>query len=140
MKNFYKIAIGFILLVLIVGVVSAVDTDDFKYPDSFKKTSGSGGYINNQGQGMIVFDYNESKEVFFTNHTNYVFKEFGNNKYVFFDGTSGLSGFFEVIEFNGEKVIVVSSVLSDKIDENTGVALLNLKEFNRLNNVEAISV
>lgn len=140
MKSYYKIAIGFILLVLLVGVVSAVNADDFKYPDSFKKSTGTDGYINDQGQGMIVFNYEDSKAMFLTEHDKYAFNYYGNNTYVFADATSGLAGFFEVVEFNGEKVIVISSILSENVDKHGVAAYDNLMEFNRLNDVEPISV
>ena len=140
MKSFYKVIIGFIILMLFMGVVSAVDADDFKYPDSFKKSEGTDGYINTQGQGMIIFDYEKSKEMFLTEHSNYAFDYYKNDVYVFSDATSGLAGFFEVVEFNGEKVIVISSILSENVDKHGVAAYDNLMEFNRLNDVEPISV
>ena len=124
-----------------MGFAASANVHDFKYPNSFEKIDDSDGYINDMGQGMIVYEYDDaSKLLFLTNHDNYAFEYYEDNYYAFVDGENDLAGLLEVVEYKGDKYIVLSTILYDKIDSESGYIIQNLEEFNQLNNVKPLTI
>ena len=139
--KFNKICIVLILLIFTMGFVASADVDDFKYPNTFEKIDDGEGYINDMGQGMIVYEYDDaSKALFLTNHDKYGFEFYESNYYAFVDQDTDLCGLLEVVEYKGDKYIVISTVLYDDLDSQSGYIQENLEEFNELNHVQAMSI
>ena len=112
MSFFNKICVVLILLVFTMGFVTATDVHDFKYPNTFEKVEDGDGYVNDMAQGLIVFEYDDaSKELFLTNHDQYAFDYFEDNYYSFADSEMDIGGLFEVIDYKGDKYLVVSMIL-----------------------------
>ena len=72
MKFFNKICIVLILLIFTMSFVSSTNVPDFKCPNTFEKTE-DGSYINDMGQGIVVYEYDDSSiSLFLSNHGQYV--------------------------------------------------------------------
>ncbi|MBQ2665594.1 hypothetical protein [Methanobrevibacter sp.] len=139
--RFNKICIVLILLIFTMGFVSSANVHDFKYPNTFEKMEDGNGYINEMGQGMIVYEYDDaSKALFLTNHDNYGFEYYEGNYYAFVDRDTDLCGLLEVVEYKGDKYIVLSTILYDNLESESGYIQENLEEFNELNHVQAINI
>ncbi|AMD17369.1 hypothetical protein TL18_04645 [Methanobrevibacter sp. YE315] len=141
MKFINKICIVLIILIFTMGFVASANVHDFKYPDNFKKMDDGDGYINDMGQGMIVYEYDEaSKQLFLTNHGLYAFEYYENNYYVFSDNENNLCGLLEVVDYKGDKYIVISTILIDNLESESGYIQDNLEDFNKLNNVKPLTI
>lgn len=141
MKFLKKILIVLILLIFTMSFVSAANVHDFKYPNTFKKTDDGNGYMNDLGQGMIVYEYDEgSKEMFLTNHDQYACEKYEYNYYAFVDNENNLGGLLEVVDYKGDEYIVISTILLDNLDSESGYIQQNLEEFNELNHVQAKNI
>lgn len=140
MKFFNKICIVLILLIFTMSFVSSTNVPDFKCPNTFEKTE-DGSYINDMGQGIVVYEYDDSSiSLFLSNHGQYVVEYYENNYYVFVDNENNMSGLLEVVDYNGDKYIVISTILLDNFESESGYVQGNLEEFNKLNNVEPLTV
>jgi len=51
-----------------------------------------------------------------------------------------MGGLLEVVDYNGDKYIVISTILLDNFESESGYVQGNLEEFNKLNNVEPLTV
>ncbi len=141
MKYFNKIAIVLILLIFTMSFVASANVHDFKYPNTFKKMDDGDGYINDLGQGMLVYEYDDSsKALFLSNHDQYAFEYYENNYYAFADGENNLGGLLEVVSYKGDKYIVISTILMDNLESESGYIQDNLEEFNKLNKVEPLTI
>lgn len=141
MKPFGKLGIILILLIFTMGFVASANVHDFEYPNTFEKTDDGDGYINDMGQGMIVFEYNDdSKQFFLTNHDQYGFEYYEDNYYAFVDNENNMGGLFELVEYKGDKYLVFSTILLDNLESESGYIQENLEEFNELNNVEPLTI
>ena len=140
MKYFNKMFIVLILLIFTIGFVSATDVPDFKCPNTFEKTE-DGSYINDMGQGIVVYKYDDSsKSLFLSNHDQYGVEYYENNYYVFVDNENNLGGLLEVVDYNSNKYIVISTILLDNFESESGYVQENLEEFNKLNDVDPLTV
>lgn len=140
MKYFNKMCIVLILLIFTMGFVSATDVPDFKCPNTFEETE-DGSYINDMGQGIVVYKYDDSsKSLFLSNHDQYGVEYYENNYYVFVDNENNMGGLLEVVDYNNVKYIVISTILLDNFESESGYVQENLEEFNNLNNVDALTV
>jgi len=130
MKFFNKICIVLILLIFTMSFVSSTNVPDFKCPNTFEKTE-DGSYINDMGQGIVVYEYDDSSiSLFLSNHGHYAFVDNENN----------MGGLLEVVDYNGDKYIVISTILLDNFESESGYVQGNLEEFNKLNNVEPLTI
>ena len=141
MKIYNKLGFVLILLIFTMGFVASANVHDFKYPNTFEKTDDGDGYINDMGQGMIVYEYDDaSKALFLTNHDQYACEYYENNYYAFADGENNMGGLLELVEYKGDKYIVISTILLDNLESESGYIQDNLEEFNKLNNVEPLTI
>lgn len=141
MKLLNKIGILFLLLIFAMGFVASANVHDFKYPNTFEKMENADGYVNEMGQGMVVYEYDDaSKALFLTNHDQYGCEYYENNYYVFADNENNMGGLLEVVDYKGEKYIVISTILMDNLESESGYIQENLEEFNKLNNVEPLTI
>ena len=100
-----------------------------------------GSYINDMGQGIVVYEYDDSSiSLFLSNHGQYVVEYYENNYYAFVDNENNMGGLLEVVDYNGDKYIVISTILLDNFESESGYVQGNLEEFNKLNNVEPLTV
>ena len=141
MKMFNKIVVALIILIFAMSFVASANVDDFKYPNTFQKADGDSGYINDMGHGMIVYEYDDSsRALFLTNHDQYAYEFFENNYYAFADTENNMGGLLEVVENRNDKYIVISTILLDKMESDSGYVQQNLEEFNKLNNVKPSAI
>ena len=63
-----------------------------------------------------------------------------NNYYAFADGENNMGGLLELVEYKGDKYIVISTILLDNLESESGYIQDNLEEFNKLNNVEPLTI
>ncbi len=141
MKMFNKIVVALIILIFAMSFVASANVDDFKYPNTFQKADGDSGYINDMGHGMIVYEYDDSsRALFLTNHDQYAYEFFENNYYAFADTENNMGGLLEVVEYRNVKYIVISTILLDKMESDSGYVQQNLEEFNKLNNVKPSAI
>ena len=141
MKMFNKIVVALIILIFSMSFVASANVDDFKYPNTFQKADGDSGYINDMGHGMIVYEYDDSsRALFLTNHDQYAYEFFENNYYAFADTENNMGGLLEVVEYRNVKYIVISTILLDKMESDSGYVQQNLEEFNKLNNVKPSAI
>ena len=141
MKMFNKIVVALIILIFAMSFVASANVDDFKYPNTFQKADGDSGYINDMGHGMIVYEYDDSsRALFLTNHDQYAYEFFENNYYAFADTDNNMGGLLEVVEYRNVKYIVISTILLDKMESDSGYVQQNLEEFNKLNNVKPSAI
>ena len=141
MKMFNNIVVALIILIFAMSFVASANVDDFKYPNTFQKADGDSGYINDMGHGMIVYEYDDSsRALFLTNHDQYAYEFFENNYYAFADTENNMGGLLEVVEYRNVKYIVISTILLDKMESDSGYVQQNLEEFNKLNNVKPSAI
>ncbi|WP_220607730.1 hypothetical protein [Methanobrevibacter oralis] len=136
MKILNKIEFVLILLIFTMGFVTSANVHDFKYPNTFEKTDDGDVYINDMGQGMIVYEYDDvSKALFLTNHDQYVCEYYEDNYYAFADDENNMGGLLELVEYKGDKYIVISTILLGNLESESGYIQDNIEEFNKLNNL-----
>lgn len=141
MRFLNKVFIALVILVFAIGFVASANVDDFKYPNTFQKIDDGEGYINDMGQGMIVYEYDDaSKQMFLTNHDQYGCEYYESNYYAFADNENGMGGLIEVVEYKGDQYIVISTILMENLDSDSGYIQQNLEEFNELNHVQAMNI
>ena len=85
---------------------------------------------------MMILQY----PFFLSNHGQYVVEYYENNYYAFVDNENNMGGLLEVVDYNGDKYIVISTILLDNFESESGYVQGNLEEFNKLNNVEPLTV
>lgn len=51
-----------------------------------------------------------------------------------------MGGLLEVVEYKNVKYIVISTILLDKMESDSGYVQQNLEEFNKLNDVKPITI
>ena len=137
-----KIIIALAVLILAIGVVSAVNINDFKFPDGFYPTQTvDNSYMDTGGHAYIIYDLNSSTQHYFlTNRTGYALEHYKDNIYFFADVESKLVGTIEVGTHNGNKYIILSAVPESMLDSESVNAYNYLIEFNQLNNINTVPI
>lgn len=141
---FKKIIIFLILIFMMVGAVSAIDSTSFTVPNDFNDV-GDGVYVmydslKQPSQILSVIEHREhDADDYITNDTenNYTVFEGENNTYNFVDGSMNEKGTFELVEVDGVKFIVdfAKRGIGDKNDFSE--TFNNIMEFNKLNNLNS---
>ena len=143
-----KILLGIGLLFLVIGTVSAFEIKDLKVLNDYSKFDGNGysNYTTNSHRYFCVeklVDLDDSvKQEWFTNNTTLKYKcnPVGDNIYYFEDETFNLYGYQEVVNSDGNYYMVSINQDSKLSPGETELYLKDLKEFNKLNNLEPVSV
>ena len=148
MKNILKIVIGISILFLVIGYAAAV------YPDSIKPledytdfdANGYSNYTTNSNRYFLVeqitsFD-DDFKDEWFENHTDWKFTviPMGDNIFYAEDDNFEFYGYQEVVEIDGNNYMVSINQNSHLSPGEKNIYLEDLKEFNKLNNLEPIAV
>lgn len=142
-----KTIILLLLLFLTIGIVSAVNPDDFKLPNGFELVEfdfnhdHSEGFMNSQGEGIIIYDYtDDDKDILFEESDTYVLDPYENNIYTFADAETELCGYIECIEHNGHKYAIQTTCSIEDMEEHGTNIRDNILEFNEINNFKPIPI
>lgn len=142
MKNITKIIIGITIIFLCIGVASAANLNQiFKAPSDLEPM-GDSGFVDKQGHNIMINEYNdENKQTWFENDTDsmYFVEPYSGNPNIYIGVEETDHYYLEVVEKDGNKYIVGSWTPKDSDSDFKKIAE-NLKEFNKLNNVEPVEV
>ena len=143
-----KIIIGICLLFLLIGSVTAFEINNLKPIDDYSSFDGNGqsNYTTNQHRYFLVekiygFD-DEFKTEWFENHSDLDFKTnpVGENIFYVEDNTFNFYGYQEVIEVDGDYYKVNIYQDSKLSPSEMNEFLSDLKDFNKLNNLDPIAI
>ena len=140
-----KILIGICIMLIFIGAVYAATPNDFKAPSNLKPI-GTNAFVDGNGHNIDFCSYEDNKGIWFENDTGYIVGPYSKNATFFAyvdesdvdpDGIEGV-GVLEVVEVNGEKLIINSWTPNDNegIDDTYNALL----EFNKLNNLKPLDV
>lgn len=132
---FKKIALTLIVLILAVGVVSAIDMEDMKVPDGFEKSSSN--CFEKDKYELNLVPYSDSdKELTFENDDGYTVSKYSSNIYKYTDKLVKNVGAIEVVEIDGNKYLI-ECVKKDTTSVDS-LVYDYLTEFNSLNDLTPI--
>ena len=144
----YKIIIGITLLFLLLGSAAAFEINNLKTLDGYNTWDNNGysNYTTNSNRYFIVekitdFD-DDFKNEWFTNHpeNKYTAEHVEDNIYRMADETFNLYGYQEVVEIDGTNYMVSINQNSKLSPGEESDFLDDLKEFNKLNNLEPLEI
>lgn len=148
MKKIIKILIGVSILFLLLGSAAAFEINSLKtLPDyTAWDANGFSNYTTNSDRYFCVekigtFD-DDFKDEWFNNHPEYEYttESIGDNIHKFADNNFKFYGYQEVVEDGGD-YYMVSINQNSKMSPSEETGFLNdLKEFNKLNNLEPIEI
>lgn len=128
-----KILILTIFLFLSIGVVCAVDLDDFKLTDGFDKESTNLATDDDFNLAVASYDKDLDYDMLFKDDGDYRVTVGEISKYV--DKTVNQAGVLEIVKVNDEDVLIeIYSEDVSKLDD----CYDKLVEFNELNDLEPI--
>lgn len=128
-----------ILFLLICAVSADVTVDDFKAPYPLSPV-GNHGFADGKGHNINFYEYDDdSHKLWFENDTDYVVQKYETNDsfYIYADDENDC-GILEVVEVNGEKLIVNSWTPNGPNEAKE--ILDNLLFFNERNNLKPIII
>lgn len=143
-----KIGLVLVLLLLSMSIVSAFEINSLKTLDDYTKwdNNGQSNYTTNNHRYFLVekigtFD-DDFKDEWFNNHSEYKYtvKPVGDNIFMMSDDTFEFYGYQEVIEVDGDYYMVSINQDSKLSPSEQKEFLDNLKEFNKLNNLNPIEI
>ena len=130
-----KIVLTLTVLILAVGIVSAVDMTDMKVPNGFEKYSSN--CFEKDDFELNLAPYSDSdKGLIFEDDEDYTVSEYSSNIYKYTDKLVKNVGAVEVVEIDGDKYLV-ECVKKDTTTEDSSVYDY-LTEFNSLNDLTPI--
>lgn len=132
---FKKITLTMIVLILAVGFVSAMDIEDMKVPDGFKKSSSNCFEKGDYELNLAPYS-NSDKGLVFEDDDDYSVSEYSSNIYKYTDKLVKNAGAVEVVELDGSKYLV-ECVKKDTASEDSSIYSY-LTEFNSLNDLTPI--
>lgn len=130
-----KIALTLTVLILAVGIVSAVDMTDMKVPDGFEKYS-SNCFEKDDFELNLVSYSDSDKGLIFEDDEDYTVSEYSSNIYKYTDKLVKNVGAVELVEIDGDKYLV-ECVKKDTTTEDSSVYDY-ITEFNSLNDLTPI--
>jgi len=148
MKLKTKIIIGISILFLLLGSAAAFEIQELKPLTDYTTfdVNGYSNYTTNSNRYFLVEKISELdddfKDEWFNNHTEYKFTAYpvGGNIYYAGDETFEFYGYEEVVELDGDYYMVSINQNSKLSPGETKLYLQDLKDFNKLNNLEPVSV
>ena len=146
----WKILIGLMLMFLIIGTATAVDTGNLKMPDGWEAIDDSTYHEigdspgSGSGRNIIIEKWHDSlKDEYYSNVSDegyYVYSN-GDNTFNYSDSLNEDYGCFEVVELDGEKYFVIFWNVMDADFDSVDVSTYDLlMDFNKLNNLEPVEV
>ena len=148
MKNITKIIIGISILFLLLGSAAAFEINSLKTLPDYNAWDANGfsNYTTNSDRYFCVekistFDDDFKTEWFTTQpDIKYTANPVGDNIYQIADENFNFYGYQEVVEDNGD-YYMVSINQNSKMSPSEETSFLNdLKEFNKLNNLEPVVI
>ena len=148
MKNIIKIAIGISMLFLLLGSAAAFEINTLKTLDDYNTWDNNGysNYTTNSNRYFLVekitdFD-DDFKNEWFNSHpeNKYTVEPAGDNIYQMADDTFNFYGYQEVVEIDGTNYMVSINQNSKLSPGEESDFLNDLKEFNKLNNLEPLEI
>lgn len=148
MKKIIKIITAISLLFLLIGIATAFEVQDLKTLEDYTDWDASGfsNYTTNSDRYFLVEKIteldDEFKDEWFNNHTEFKFtvKPAGDNIYNIADDTFNFYGYQEVVEIDGNYYMVSINQNSKLSPSEENGFLTDLKEFNKLNNLEPVAI
>ena len=146
MKKYILLAT--IILLLTIGVAAAFEINTLKTLDGYNgfDANGYSNYTTNSNRYFLVEKIleldDDFKDEWFNNHTDLKFKTYpvGDNIYYAEDGTFEFYGYEEVVEIDGDYYMVSINQNSKLSPSEMNGFLKDIKEFNKLNNLEPIAI
>lgn len=142
MKNIIKILIGVSIILLCLGVASAAHFNEMFTAPPGLEAMGYNDFVDRQGHNIMIMEYDdESVQTWFQNDTDpeYYVEPSQDIQNIYIGLTDEDNYFLEVVEKDGTQYIVGSWTPNDSNNDFKIIAE-NLKEFNKLNNVEPVEV
>ena len=143
----WKILIGISILFLLIGSAAAVKVDSLKTMEDYTAWDDNGysNYTTNSNRYFFVekVDLDDSlKDEWFNNHTDleYMTMPVGDNIYYFEDEGFEFYGYQEVVEIDGTNYMISINQNSHLSPGEKNLYLQDLKDFNKLNNLEPIAI
>ena len=138
----WKILTGFLLLFLIIGIACATDIDNLKTPDNCKELKdGCGAYTNHIDRMLYVEKVTgDYKADWFTNTSDMSVSNVGDNIYLYGDNTLEIYGYQEIVSIDGVDYMVSINQGSKLSPSEENQLLEDMKDFNKMNNLEPIAV
>ncbi len=143
MKTIIKITLGISILLLLLGsTAAAFNVDSLKTVNNYNDfQNGCSTYTTNNHRYLsvekLIGDY---KKDLFTNSSDMTVSNAGDNIYSFADTTFKLYGYQEVVVVDGENYLVSINQNSKLSPSEQNTYLNDLKEFNKLNNLEPVEI
>ena len=136
-----KIVIGITMLLLLLGVVYAVNIDDLKVPVGYSDIKDGISMLNDGHTQLYIGKMDDNPGVFESNiDEQYIVTDIGNNTYLVTDDSVKMYGFQEKVTIDGVDYLV--SISKDSPLSNADRTLLkeDLDKFNELNNLKPIAI
>lgn len=143
-----KIILGIGILFLLIGSVAAFEINELKTIPDYTDWDANGysNYTTNSNRYFLVEKIasldDDFKDEWFTNHTDWEFTAYpvGDNIYYAEDRNFNFYGYEEVVEIEGEHYMVSINQNSKLSPGEMNWYLQDLKDFNKLNNLEPIEI
>ena len=148
MKKITTILIATALILLFIGTASAFEVKDLKPIEDYTAFDNSGysNYTTNSDRFFCVekiYSLNSNFiDEWFNNHTevNYLVVPMGDNIFYFEDEDFEFYGYQEVVSIDGDNYMVSINQKSKLSPSEKNEFLEDLKEFNKVNSLELVSV
>ena len=142
MKTWQKLAIGIGIIFLLMGAVSATDIDKFQTPKDCKELKdGAAAYTNHMDRMLYVEkatgDY---KSAWFINTSDMLVKNMGDNIYRYSDNVMETYGYEEIVNIDGIDYMISINQGSELSPSEESMLLEDMREFNKVNNLEPVEV
>lgn len=137
-----KIVIIGIILLFTIGIVAATNIDDFKVPDGYNNLNdGVASYTTNMDRMIYVEKVTgDYKTDWFTNTSDMTVINVGDNIYSYEDTVLDTYGYQEIVEIDGDTYMVSFDQDSKLSPSEQNSFLDDMKEFNKLNNLEPMEI
>ena len=133
---------GISILFLLIGAVSATDIDKFQTPEDCKELKDGTAAFTNHIDRMLYVEKagDDYKADWFTNTSDMIVSNVGDNIYLYSDDVLKTYGYQEIINIDGVDYMVSINQGSKLSPGEEKMLLEDMKEFNKLNNLEPIEV
>lgn len=138
----WKILIGISILFLLIGAVSATDIDKFQTPEDCKELKDGTAAFTNHIDRMLYVEKagDDYKADWFTNTSDMTVKHMGDNIYSYADTVLETYGYQEIVDIDGEHYMISINQGSKLSPSEENMLLEDMKEFNKVNNLEPIEI
>lgn len=139
---FKKFMIILILLIFTIGFVSATNIDDLKTPDECDNLKDGVAAFTNHIDRMLYVEKVSGDYVadWFTNTSDMTVSNVEDNIYLYSDETLEIYGYQEIVEIDGVTYMVSINQGSKLSPSEEKLLLEDMKDFNKLNNLEPVEI